>query len=115
MLLPRGNPLFLLATVIAIAGLRPAWSVSQGHRPIDHHAHGEHVVHTHEHTHGTHTHSHRHHHHPNDPQDDGSDHHRDTLEDAPDAPKARWSAPRRVEIDAPPVTPAPHMLIAGTV
>ncbi|MHC4947214.1 MAG: hypothetical protein ACYTG1_02990 [Planctomycetota bacterium] len=92
-----------LAIAVAAAPLRAAWA-AHDHRDVPR---GAGPVHEHEHFHGDRSHSHAHHHHDGTTDDEGSgDHHHGVVDHAPDGPKARWTAPRRVEVDAPPAAPS---------
>jgi len=108
----RLNPTSMLAIIVALAAVRPMWLLPQAHGDDSSHSHCTGAVHHHEHSHGDLTHSHAHHHHPGESHDsdDDADHDHCVLDHAEDAPKARWIAPRRAQIDPPPVAPALDVL-----
>lgn len=108
----RLNPVIMLAIIVALAAVRPMWLLPHAHGDDAPHAHGFGVVHHHEHSHGDLTHAHGHHHLPGESHDeDEPDHDHGVLDHSEDAPKARWVAPRRAQIEAPPVAPAPAVLV----
>lgn len=97
----------LVMLLAAVLGLAPLWNgptSDTSHQSDSHRSH----VHVHEHDGVRHVHHHSH----GEPGDESEDHHR-VVDETPDRVEIAWTAPRRSEIDPPPLVAMSVAMVEG--